>query len=96
MFFQHDAQRRQYAEAGISELILIKPLEILIKVVNFKIPTSPGLRILHVMHCVFIFIFLLITFANIYLFLRLIVKILFFKIPKLMYNSKSKPFQIGI
>jgi hypothetical protein len=41
-------ERWQYAEAGISKLQLIKPLLILLNVLNFKIPTSPGLRILRV------------------------------------------------
>ena len=39
----------QYAEAGISKLQLIKPLQFLVNVQNLKLPTSPGLRILRVM-----------------------------------------------
>ena len=38
----------QYAEAGISKLQLVKPLQFLINVQKFKLPTSPGLRILRV------------------------------------------------
>ena len=38
----------QYAEAGISKLQLVKPLQFLLNVQKFKLPTSPGLRILRV------------------------------------------------
>ena len=39
---------RQYAEAGFSKLQPVKPLRILVNVQKYKIPTSPGLRILRV------------------------------------------------
>ena len=38
----------QYAEAGISKLQLIKPLQFLVNVQNIELPTAPGLRILRV------------------------------------------------
>jgi hypothetical protein len=38
----------QYAEAGISKLQLVKPLQFLLNVQKLKLPTSPGLRILRV------------------------------------------------
>lgn len=38
----------QYAEAGISKLQLVKLLQFLLNVQKFKLPTSPGLRILRV------------------------------------------------
>ncbi len=46
--FQPCIQRWQYAEAGTSELKLIKPLQFSLNVQKFKLPTSPGLRILRV------------------------------------------------
>ena len=54
----------QYAEAGISKLQLVKPLQFLINVQKFKTPTSPGLRILRVTNWpLFIFKQLAIKFA---------------------------------
>ncbi len=47
------ANRWQYAEAGISKLQLVKPLYFLLNVLKFKLPATPGLRILRVSKCYF-------------------------------------------
>ncbi len=49
-FFTMPANGWQYAEGGISKLQLIKPLHFLLNVQKFKLPTTPGLRILRVSH----------------------------------------------
>lgn len=49
-------------------------------------------------HCVQAFVIStsLIKCQNVYLFFRIIIKCVFFKISKLMNNTKSSPFQIGV
>ncbi|MFW6225109.1 MAG: hypothetical protein ACOC4B_02475 [Bacteroidota bacterium] len=54
----------QYAEAGISELKLIKTVQFLLNVQKFKLPTTPDLRVLRVTNRpLFIFNQLAINFA---------------------------------